>query len=220
MKLSEKIDGRIRRQGWFRVGGVLILAIALASVQAPAQQLATPLATAGESVIAPELAQAHPVIAQYHWSKLPNHAGKPKYGGTLHLDLRNEPTNWDPFTGNTGTLGWGSIDAAQAIGCSDVRIMLAHILPNIVAPVIVLASVLFGNAIIIEASLSFLGLGTPPPTPSWGAMLSGAGRQFMERVPTLALFPGLAISIAVLAFNLFGDLLRDILDPRLRSGSA
>ena len=82
--------------------------------------------------------------------------------------------------------------------------MLAHILPNIVAPVIVLASVLFGNAIIIEASLSFLGLGTPPPTPSWGGMLSGAGRQFMERVPTLALFPGLAISIAVLAFNLLG----------------
>jgi peptide/nickel transport system permease protein len=112
------------------------------------------------------------------------------------------------------------INAARAIGCSDVRIMLAHILPNIVAPVIVLASVLFGNAIIIEASLSFLGLGTPPPTPSWGGMLSGAGRQFMERVPTLALFPGLAISIAVLAFNLFGDMLRDILDPRLRSGSA
>jgi peptide/nickel transport system permease protein len=112
------------------------------------------------------------------------------------------------------------IDAAQAIGCSDVRITLVHILPNIVAPVIVLASVLFGNAIIIEASLSFLGLGTPPPTPSWGGMLSGAGRQFMERVPTLALFPGLAISIAVLAFNLFGDMLRDILDPRLRSGSA
>jgi hypothetical protein len=104
MKLSEKIDGRIRRQGWFRLGGVLILAMALASVQAPAQPLATPAATAGESVIAPALAQAHPVIAQYHWSKLPNHAGKPKYGGTLPLDLRNEPTNWDPFTGNTGTL--------------------------------------------------------------------------------------------------------------------
>ena len=84
MKLSEKIDGRIRRQGWFRVGGVLILAIALASVQAPAQQLATPLATAGESVIAPELAQAHPVIAQYHWSKLPNHAGKHNYGHHGH----------------------------------------------------------------------------------------------------------------------------------------
>jgi peptide/nickel transport system permease protein len=112
------------------------------------------------------------------------------------------------------------IDAAQAIGCSDVRIILAHILPNVIAPVIVLASVLFGNAIIIEASLSFVGLGTPPPTPSWGGMLSGAGQQFMERVPTLALFPGLAISMAVLAFNLSGDMLRDILDPKLRNGSA
>ena len=110
------------------------------------------------------------------------------------------------------------IHAARAIGCSNPRIILLHILPNIVAPVIVLASVLFGNAIIIEASLSFLGLGTPPPEPSWGGMLSGAGRQFMEQVPTLALFPGLAISIAVLAFNLFGDMLRDILDPRLRRG--
>jgi len=110
------------------------------------------------------------------------------------------------------------IDAARAVGCSNLRIMLLHILPNSVSPVIVLASVLFGNAIIIEASLSFLGLGTPPPEPSWGGMLSGAGRQFMEQVPTLALFPGLAISIAVLAFNLFGDMLRDILDPRLRRG--
>ena len=110
------------------------------------------------------------------------------------------------------------IDAARAVGGSNPRIMLLHILPNIVAPVIVLASVLFGNAIIIEASLSFLGLGTPPPAPSWGGMLSGAGRQFMEQVPTLALFPGLAISIAVLAFNLFGDMLRDILDPKLRRG--
>jgi peptide/nickel transport system permease protein len=108
------------------------------------------------------------------------------------------------------------IDAARAIGCSHVRLMLCHIFPNIMAAVIVLASVLFGNAIIIEASLSFLGLGTPPPTPSWGGMLSGAGRQFMERVPTLALFPGLAISLAVLACNLFGDMLRDLLDPRLR----
>jgi peptide/nickel transport system permease protein len=97
--------------------------------------------------------------------------------------------------------------------------MLTYSLPNIVAPAIVLASVLFGNAIIIEASLSFLGLGTPPPAPSWGGMLSSAGRQCMERVPTLAVVPGLAIRIAVLAFNLFGDMLRDILDPRLRSGS-
>jgi hypothetical protein len=86
MQLSEKIHGKMRHQSWLRLGGVLILAMALASVQATAQQLATPLATAGESLIAPELAQAHPVIAQYHWSKLLNHAGKPKYGGTLHLD--------------------------------------------------------------------------------------------------------------------------------------
>ena len=111
------------------------------------------------------------------------------------------------------------IDAARAIGCSHIRLMLCHILPNIMAAVIVLASVLFGNAIIIEASLSFLGLGTPPPAPSWGGMLSGAGRQFMEQVPTLALFPGLAISTAVLACNLFGDMLRDVLDPRLRRGT-
>src|SRR5262252_9279601 len=110
------------------------------------------------------------------------------------------------------------IDAARAIGCSHSRLVLYHILPNIMAAVIVLASVLFGNAIIIEASLSFLGLGTPPPAPSWGGMLSGAGRQFMEQVPTLALFPGLAISTAVMACNLFGDMLRDMLDPRLRRG--
>jgi peptide/nickel transport system substrate-binding protein len=109
MKLSKKSDGKMRRQSWLSLAGFSILAMALASVQAPAQQLAAPVATAGEVLIAPELAQAHPVIAQYHWSKLPNHAGKPKYGGTLHLDLRNEPTNWDPFTGNTGTLGWGSV---------------------------------------------------------------------------------------------------------------
>ena len=109
MKLSEKILEEIPRRSWLSLSAALILAAALASVQAAAQPLATPLATAGESLIAPELAQAHPVIAQYHWSKLPNHAGKPKYGGTLHLDLRNEPTNWDPFTGNTGTLGWGSV---------------------------------------------------------------------------------------------------------------
>ena len=109
MKLSMKIPEERQRQSWVHLGGVFIVAMVLASVQAAAQPLVTPLAAVGESLIAPELAQAHPVIAQYHWSKLPNYAGKPKYGGTLHLDLRNEPTNWDPFTGNTGTLGWGSV---------------------------------------------------------------------------------------------------------------
>ncbi len=108
------------------------------------------------------------------------------------------------------------IDAARSVGAGNLRIMFRHILPNVVAPILVLVSVLLGAAIIIEASLSFLGLGVPPPEPSWGGMLSREGRAFMERAPTLALFPGLAISIVVLAFNLLGDTLRDIWDPRLR----
>jgi peptide/nickel transport system permease protein len=80
----------------------------------------------------------------------------------------------------------------------------------------VIASIWLGNAILIEATLSFLGLGTQPPTPSWGLMLSSTGRAFMERAPWLAIFPGLAISLAVLGFNLFGDTLRDAWDPKLR----
>ena len=108
------------------------------------------------------------------------------------------------------------IDAARSVGAGNFRIMFRHILPNVVAPILVLVSVLLGAAIIIEASLSFLGLGVPPPEPSWGGMLSREGRSFMERAPTLALFPGLAISVVVLAFNLLGDTLRDIWDPRLR----
>ena len=108
------------------------------------------------------------------------------------------------------------IDAARSVGAGNLRIMFRHILPNVVAPILVLVSVLLGAAIIIEASLSFLGLGVPPPEPSWGGMLSREGRSFMERAPTLALFPGLAISVVVLAFNLLGDTLRDIWDPRLR----
>jgi ABC-type dipeptide/oligopeptide/nickel transport system permease subunit len=108
------------------------------------------------------------------------------------------------------------IEAARAVGASETRILFRHILPNVMATVIVLSSLVFGFAILIEAALSFLGLGTPPPTPSWGMMLSSDGRDFMERAPWLTIFPGLAITFAVLAFNLFGDALRDILDPRLR----
>lgn len=109
------------------------------------------------------------------------------------------------------------IDAASAAGASPWRIIGWHILPNVLAPILVIASVWLGNAIVIEAALSFLGLGTPPPTPTWGGMLSGEGRRNLENAPYLAIFPGLAISIVVLAFNLLGDALRDLLDPRLRA---
>ena len=108
------------------------------------------------------------------------------------------------------------VEAAEAIGCRQPRILVTHILPNVTAPILVIASIWLGNAILIEATLSFLGVGTQPPTPSWGLMLSSTGRAFMEQAPWLAVFPCLAISLAVLAFNLFGDTLRDAWDPRLR----
>lgn len=108
------------------------------------------------------------------------------------------------------------VEASRALGASDLRIVLRHILPNIVPPVLVLASIVVGAAILIEASLGFLGLGLPPPAPSWGNMLSGAGRQFAVQAPWLAIAPGLAIGVVVLSFNLFGDALRDHIDPKLR----
>jgi peptide/nickel transport system permease protein len=110
------------------------------------------------------------------------------------------------------------VEAAEAIGCRRPRILVTHILPNVTAPILIIASIWLGNAILIEATLSFLGLGTQPPTPSWGLMLSSTGRAFMEQAPWLAIFPGLAISLAVLGFNLFGDTLRDAWDPKLRRG--
>jgi peptide/nickel transport system permease protein len=108
------------------------------------------------------------------------------------------------------------IEATRAIGCSTFRTLRLHLLPNVTAVIIVLASIQLGAAIIVEASLSFLGLGTPPPTPSWGGMLSGSSRNFLEIAPHLAIIPGIAISIAVLGINLLGDALRDVWDPRLR----
>jgi peptide/nickel transport system permease protein len=108
------------------------------------------------------------------------------------------------------------VEAAEALGCRHLSILSRHILPNVTAPILIIASIWLGNAILIEATLSFLGLGTQPPTPSWGLMLSSTGRAFMEQAPWLAIFPGLAISLAVLAFNLFGDTLRDAWDPKLR----
>jgi peptide/nickel transport system permease protein len=108
------------------------------------------------------------------------------------------------------------IEAANVIGCKGWRIVWRHVLPNAIAPMIVIASIRFAQAILTEAALGFLGLGAPPPTPSWGGMLSGPARQYLETQPLLAVFPGLAIGVTVLAFLFLGDTLRDVLDPRLR----
>jgi peptide/nickel transport system permease protein len=108
------------------------------------------------------------------------------------------------------------IDATTCMGASFPRVVIRHILPNIMAPLMVIATAGFGAAILAEASLSFLGLGTPPPQPSWGTMLSGNAQLYARTAPYLAIFPGIAISLAVFGFNLLGDALRDILDPRLR----
>lgn len=108
------------------------------------------------------------------------------------------------------------IEAAVNLGYSHLRIIFVHILPNCLAPYIILATAGLGGAILSEASLSFLGLGTVPPEPSWGAMLSGKTQRYMTEAPWLAIFPGLAITLVVFGFNFLGDALRDILDPRLR----
>jgi ABC-type dipeptide/oligopeptide/nickel transport system permease subunit len=108
------------------------------------------------------------------------------------------------------------VEAARGIGASNARIMLRHIIPNVMAVVIVVATARFGSAILVESSLSFLGLGPPPPTPTWGSMLSGDAIYVMQTAWWLAVFPGAAITLVVLGFNLFGDALRDVLDPRLR----
>lgn len=112
------------------------------------------------------------------------------------------------------------IEAGVSLGMTPVRLMRRHILPNIMAPIIVIASIQLGVAIIIEASLSFLGLGVPLNVPTWGNMLSGAGLSYMIRAPWMAIAPGVALTVVVIALNLFGDSLRDILDPRLRGGAS
>lgn len=109
------------------------------------------------------------------------------------------------------------IEAARTVGASDARLIFLHVLPNVMAPIIVLATAGLGSAILIEASLSFLGFGVAPPAPSWGRMLAAEGRLYMvSGAWWMAVFPGVAITVAVLGFNLLGDALRDILDPRLR----
>jgi peptide/nickel transport system permease protein len=108
------------------------------------------------------------------------------------------------------------VHAAQSIGAGTQRILWRHILPNVMPVVIVLFTSRLGAAILAEAALSFLGLGVPPPAPTWGGMLSGSARTYMHQGPWLALAPGLALTIVVYAVNVFGDALRDLLDPRMR----
>jgi peptide/nickel transport system permease protein len=117
-----------------------------------------------------------------------------------------------------GVMGNMYLDASKAIGCTNWRIMYKHILPNIMAVVIVSFSMGMGGAILAEATLSFLGFGIPPPMPSWGGMLSGPARRYMLQAPWMALWPGLVLSLVVYGMNMLGDGIRDILDPRLRGG--
>ena len=109
------------------------------------------------------------------------------------------------------------LESGRAIGCGDARLVLRYVLPAVLPTIIVLATISLGGVILAESALSFLGFGVPPPYPSWGAMLSGSGRTYMFRAPWMAIWPGVAISLAVFGFNMLGDALRDALDPRLRA---
>ena len=109
------------------------------------------------------------------------------------------------------------IDAARANGFSDARIIMRHMVPNVMAPFIIMITAFVGQAILLEASLSYLGLGVQEPIPAWGLMLQGGAEEYVESAPWVAIWPGVAISLAVFGFNLFGDAIRDTLDPKLRS---
>ncbi len=111
------------------------------------------------------------------------------------------------------------VGAARSIGCSSSKIIMRHILPNIMAPTIVLFTTRVPNVILIEASLSFLGFGIPPPAPSWGGMLGSVGRDYMLQAPWIVIWPGLALALVVYGINIFGDAVRDIVDPRLKGGA-
>lgn len=108
------------------------------------------------------------------------------------------------------------VHAAQSIGSSTTRILIRHLLPNVMPPIIVLFTTRVGAVILAESGLSFLGLGVPPPAPTWGGMLSGSGRSYMYLAPWLALAPGICLTAVVYSINVFGDALRDLLDPRMR----
>jgi len=109
------------------------------------------------------------------------------------------------------------VDAARALGFGHTRIIMRHMVPNVMAPYLIMLTTFVGHAILLEASLSYLGLGVQEPTPAWGLMLQGGAEEFAESAPWVPIFPGLAITLAVFGFNLFGDALRDLLDPRLRT---
>ena len=109
------------------------------------------------------------------------------------------------------------VDAARALGYSHARIILRHMVPNVMAPFLIMLTYFVGQAILLEAVLSYLGMGVQDPTPAWGLMLKGGAEEFLESAPWLSIFPGLAITFAVFGFNLVGDALRDVLDPKLRS---
>ncbi|MFH1485301.1 MAG: ABC transporter permease [Chloroflexota bacterium] len=108
------------------------------------------------------------------------------------------------------------MEAARAIGCSNFDIVFRYVLPNVFAPIIVIATIGLGRVILAESSLSFLGFGVPPPAPSWGGVIGGPGREYLVQAPWIATFSGIAISLSVFGFNMLGDALRDVLDPRLR----
>src|SRR5207253_5759273 len=108
------------------------------------------------------------------------------------------------------------VEAVNALGATRPRVVFQHILPNVLAPYIIIVTAQLGGAILAEAALSYLGLGAAEPTPSWGLMLSGSAPSYAEKAPWIGLFPGIAISLGVFGFNLFGDSLRDALDPKLR----
>ncbi len=109
------------------------------------------------------------------------------------------------------------VDAARALGYGHTRIILRHMAPNCMAPYLIMLTTFLGQAILLEAALSYLGLGVQEPTPAWGLMLQGGAEEYAESAPWIAIFPGLAITLAVFAFNLFGDSVRDTLDPKLRA---
>ncbi|MBI3113209.1 MAG: ABC transporter permease [Rhodospirillales bacterium] len=109
------------------------------------------------------------------------------------------------------------VDAARALGFGHARIILRHMAPNVMAPYLIILTASLGQAILLEAALSYLGLGVQEPIPSWGLMLQGGAEEFAETAPWIAIWPGVAISLAVFGFNLFGDAVRDVLDPKLRA---